>query len=194
MKQLDKERLEMISAFRKEEEESFVAPEFKTYHIRYVKAGEKADLQISQGHTIQDFLAIGVVALGKSVAQEEGSKEILVSHKTQMATEIGTLYTSRISGGKSMPENAIMGVMQKVDYIYQKTYHGKCPAAMVGLNFCMCISAHLLGAEAIPQKEAEEYFFFENFEDTVAAQEKVFALLSRIHSATMAGVMAELME
>lgn len=193
MKQLDQERLEMLSAFRKEEEESFVAPELKAFHIRYVEEGEEADLQVSQNHTIQDFLAIGVVALVKSVEKAEDSNEILVSHNTQMATEVGKLYTSRIPAGRAMPEDALMSVTQKVDYIYQGTYHGKCPAAMVGINFCMCVSAHLLGAEVIPQKEAEDYFSFENFEDTIAAQKKVFTLLTRIHSATMAGVMAEVM-
>lgn len=81
MRKLSKAELESLSKIRKETEDSFATPTYKDYKIRYVKDPKDAEVEISRNHTTEDFLAIGAVALAKSLDNCDNSSEILVSHK-----------------------------------------------------------------------------------------------------------------
>lgn len=192
MGELTKEQQEFFEKEEKRLEAFFETPMYESFKIQYVKKPEKADVLISNNHNIFDYLAIGFICLNK---QLKGNPErvVYVGHKKYDNIDVIKLMDKIYpisGGGKRVPGTALSELIDQIADVAERYYKNpKVYSRMSGLIFAPHITCVAMGYYEDPDMSLE----FENFDDTIYAQQLAFNNLKKhIISSSLGAIYAML--
>lgn len=178
MSELTKEQQEFFEKEEKRLETFFENPIYESFKIRYVKKPEKADVFISKNHNIFDYLAIGFICLNK---QLKGYTErvVYVGHKKYDNIDVIKLMDNIYplnGGGKRVPGTALSELIDQIADVAERYYKNpRVCSRMSGLIFAPHLTCVSMGYYEDPDMLLE----FENFDDTIYAQQLAFNNLKK---------------
>ena len=181
MKQLEK----MVKTV----EDAFQEPRYVNAKIRYVKSKEEADVCVSRNHTMGDYIVLGAFALFNSLGGKKS--ELKVYNQKDLKKETIRVWTGNTSYKEESVESELfLQMFSPLDIIYDTLYKGDFKAMGVGLFMSTVLMHQFADEEAMP-KEFMDELIFENFDDTIAAQQNIFTLMKKMTAASIAGMFQE---
>lgn len=179
---------------QKEQEllERFTEPHYLEYKIVPTTEESKADLKISENHNIFDYLAIGIVCIFKELTGCT-EKTVYVRYKKYPEASESGIQVFTNAGVSYMQPNALsdlleLNVSQYVLHNYFKEDKFYCIGATMPDFFLYSdvtmIHMWLMEFKGIDLK-------FDKFEDTKAAQQKVFNILKTLLISHWLGALQE---
>ncbi|HIU51093.1 MAG TPA: hypothetical protein IAB70_00465 [Candidatus Merdicola faecigallinarum] len=170
-------------------EDAFQNPQYVNAKIRYVKSKEEADVCVSRNHTMSDYIVLGAFALFNSI---EGKKsELKVYTQKDLKKETIGVWTGNTSYKEvSVESELFLQMFRPLDIIYDTLYKGYFKTMGVGLFMSTVLMHQFADEEAMP-KEFMDELIFENFDDTIAAQQNIFTLMKKMTAASIAGMFQE---
>lgn len=168
----DREEAKLLADFRD--------PQYVDYTIKYVTDPQQADVKISKNHIIFDYLAIGIACLAKEIKNPDGEKVIYAIHQEYPSIEQVVLHDELYPpqfGGRSLAPNALSDLLTEPDIILQKYFNNKAYlTAFSGFLMYSTVTTTVMGYTENPELTLD----FENFNDTIAAQELAFETLKKL--------------
>ena len=184
-KQREKQMSEVFEKIKSEFEE----PEFFEHKIRYVENRDDADIMVSCGHTLGDYLILGAVALEKSIFLKQACTIKVYNQKVQEArNEIVTVHhENNFVEEVTINSELYLQIYKTIDCIYEKTYKGNTPCGLLGLSLTATLPMNLIGKGNMNPKFFEA-MKFENFDDLVPAQKNMFDLIVEVVAGSLTAI------
>ena len=171
MSELSQGQMQYLHQLQEKMSAQFVEPKYQPYRLIYTTDPRKADVTISQHHTILDYLAIGIVALAKKSNQDD-PVIVAMHNQTMNKQECCKAYIGPNS--HVLYQNALMGIRQQIDSIVANymSYPGFSP-----FGIGMSLPFHFTCIHMGYLEDHNFDFEFENFNDVLAAQKLAFSNL-----------------
>lgn len=184
-KQKEKQMTEFFEKIKSE----FEVPEFYEHKIRYVKNRDDADVMVSCGHTLGDYLILGAAALEKSIFLKQACTIKVYNQKPWEARkEIVTIYReNNIMEKTTINSELYLQIYEMIDRIYAETYKGSTPVGLLGLAITTTLPMNLIGKGNMDPKFFDD-MMFENFDDLISAQKNMFDLIVEVVAGSLTAI------
>lgn len=185
-----KQREKQMAEFFERIKSEFEVPEFFEHKIRYVENKNDADIMISCGHTLGDYLILGAVALEKSIFLKQACIIKVYNQKAREArNEIVTVhYENNLVEEVTINSELYLQIYKTIDRIYTKIYKGNRPVGLLGLSITTILPMNLIG-----KGNMDPNFFetmkFENFDDLVPAQKNMLNLITEVVAGSLTAML-----
>ena len=188
-RQQQKQKEKQMAEFFEKIKSEFEVPEFYEHKIRYVKNRDDADVTVSCGHTLGDYLILGAVALEKSIFLKQACYIKVYNQKIQEArNEVVTVYHENNFVEKvTMNSELYLQIYEMIDRIYAETYKGSTPVGLLGLAITTTLPMNLIGKGNMDPKFFDD-MMFENFDDLVSAQKNMFDLIVEVVAGSLTAI------
>lgn len=191
-KEKQKQKEKQMAEFFKRIKSEFEVPEFYEHKIRYVENRDDADVTVSCGHTLGDYLILGAVALEKSIFLKQACYIKVYNQKIQEArNEVVTVYhENNFVEEVTMNSELYMQICDTIEHIYAETYKGSTPVGLLGLGITAILPMNLIGKGNMNPKFFDD-MMFENFDDLVPAQKNMLDLIIEFVAGSLTAVLFE---
>ncbi len=188
-RQQQQQKEKQMAEFFERIKSEFEKPEFFEHKILYVENRDDADIMVSCGHTLGDYLILGAVALEKSVFLKQACTIKVYNQKVQeVRNEVVTVYReNNLVEEVTMNSELYLQIYETIEHIYAETYKGNIPVGLLGLSITATLPMNLIGKGNMNPKFFEA-MKFENFDDLVPAQKNMFDLIVEVVAGSLTAI------